>query len=91
MKPDEIEKLQLQQLKEAAKIFLRPMERLPFPVVIEATTGKTVLPVAERPEDFDLLEKFSQACIRTAAQLRANRMAFDSRNAQPLDSRIFRR
>lgn len=65
MTPEELRILQLEQLKEVAKIFLKPMERLPFPVVIEAMTGKEVFPVMNRQEDIILLEKLAQACIQT--------------------------
>lgn len=47
MKREDIDKLQLERLKEAAKIFLKPMEQLPFPVVIEAMTGHQVIPYIE--------------------------------------------
>jgi hypothetical protein len=64
MNAEEIRQRQLDQLKEAAKIFLRPMERLPFPVVVEAMTGKEVLPVTGRPQDMALLKALASACIQ---------------------------
>jgi len=66
--PEELRKRQLEQLKEAAKIFLRPMERLPFPVVIEAMTGRAVLPIMNRPEDGALLKALSAACIKIVSE-----------------------
>jgi hypothetical protein len=78
MTPDELRKCQLEQLKEAAKIFLKPMERLPFPVVIEAMTGHAVLPIMDRSEDDVLLQALAAASVKVVAesneaQIRANR------------------
>ncbi|MCX8089874.1 MAG: hypothetical protein N3I86_02925 [Verrucomicrobiae bacterium] len=67
MNPDELRDRQLEQLREAAKIFLKPMERLPFPVVIEAMTGRQVLPVLNRSKDAALLDKLARACIVVVA------------------------
>lgn len=67
MTPNELRDRQLEQLREAARIFLKPMERLPFPVVIEAMTGKQVLPVLKREEDTALLDKLAEACIAVVA------------------------
>lgn len=64
MKREDINKLQLDALRQAAKIFLKPMERLPFPVVIEAMTGHQVVPYIEE-DDGDLLAALSAACIKT--------------------------
>jgi hypothetical protein len=80
MTPEELKLLQLEQLKEAAKIFLKPMERLPFPVVIEAMTGKEVLPVLQRPEDLSLLAKLSQACIEAVVISQQNPIAANRAN-----------
>lgn len=72
MTPAEYQKRQLDQLKEAAKIFLKPMERLPFPVVVEAMTGKQILPIINRSEDKKLLESLSAACIAVVADSQNN-------------------
>jgi hypothetical protein len=78
MTPDELRKGQLEKLKEAARIFLKPMERLPFPVVMEAMTGHAVLPIMNCPNDNTLLEALAVTCIQAVAesnkeQVRANR------------------
>lgn len=67
MTQKEIDKLRLEQLKEAARIFLKPMEKLPFPVVLEAMTGYSILPVVDRPKDWNLLGILSRACIDVVA------------------------
>ncbi|MDD9855706.1 MAG: hypothetical protein OXU88_05970 [Gammaproteobacteria bacterium] len=64
MKREQIDKLQLEKLKEAAKIFLKPMERLPFPVVIEAMTGRQVIPYIEE-DDGELMAALAGSCIKT--------------------------
>jgi len=64
MKREDIDKLQLEALKDAAKIFLKPMERLPFPVVVEAMTGHRVIPYIEE-DDGDLIAALSAACVKT--------------------------
>jgi len=64
MKREDIDKLQLENLKAAAKIFLKPMEQLPFPVVVEAMTGHRVIPYIEE-DDGDLLAALSAACVKT--------------------------
>ena len=64
MKREEIEKNQLEKLKEAAKVFLKPMEELPFPVVIEAMTGRQIVPYIEE-DDGNLIAALSRACIKT--------------------------
>jgi len=64
VKRENIDKLQLETLKEAAKIFRGPMERPPFPVVIEAMTGFQVIPYIEE-DDGDLLAVLSAARIKT--------------------------
>ena len=66
MSPEEIRSLQMSQLKEAAKIFLRPMERLPFPVVIEAMTGFQILPIAA--DRRRLLRALVKSCIAVTAE-----------------------
>jgi hypothetical protein len=78
MSPDDLRDRQLEQLRAAARIFLRPMERLPFPVVIEAMTGRQVLPILKRDRDAALLERLAQACIAVVSGsqsqvLKANR------------------
>ncbi len=64
MKCGEREKKQLEQIKEAAKIFLKPMEKLPFPVVIEAMTGFELIPYIEE-EDHKLIDALSKSCMQT--------------------------
>lgn len=58
---------QMAQLKEAAKIFLRPMERLPLPVVMEAMTGCEIFPMTKRVRDRELLQALAQACVAITA------------------------
>ncbi len=64
MKREQIEGKQLEQLKEAAKIFIKPMEKLPFPVVIEAMTGYQLIPYIEE-DDKGLIDALSKCCIKT--------------------------
>jgi len=64
MKREDIDKLQLEKLKEAAKIFLKPMEQLPFSVVIEAMTGHQVIPYIKE-DDGGLIAALSAACVKT--------------------------
>lgn len=64
MKGEEIQKKQLEQLKEAAEIFRKPMEKLPFAVVIEAMTGCQLIPYVEE-DDRKLIGALSEACIKT--------------------------
>lgn len=75
MSENETQRRQLEQLKEAARIFLRPMERLPFPVVVEAMTGRQVLPAQDCRL---LLQAISASCISIVGEsadnpIRANR------------------
>jgi hypothetical protein len=75
MSGENISQMQLAQLREAAKIFLRPMERLPFPVVVEAMTECKVLPAADCRT---LLRALADSCVAVVAQsasdpIRANR------------------
>lgn len=65
---DKIEQLQLEQLKETARILLRPMERLPFPVILEAMTGHQILPMTDSALDESLLNALASACIRTTKE-----------------------
>lgn len=64
MKREEVESEQVKQLKEMAKILLQPMEKLPFPVVVEAMTNCRIIPYVEE-DDKDLLDVLSTACMRT--------------------------
>lgn len=64
MRREEIAEKQLAQLKEAAKIFLKPMEKLPFPVVIEAMSGCRLIPYIEE-EDQKLIGALAGSCINT--------------------------
>ena len=78
MGDDELRDRQLAQLKEAARIFLRPMERLPFPVVMEAMTGREIFPMTQGANDSALLSALADACTATTAEsaespYRANR------------------
>ena len=66
MKRKDFEKQQLQQLKDMAEIFLKPMGKLCFPVVVEAMTGCKVIPYIEE-DDNELLSKLSDACKATVA------------------------
>lgn len=50
MVSDELVMKQLAQLKQAAKIFLRLMEQLPFPVVVEAMTGHQIIPYVKQDD-----------------------------------------
>ncbi len=75
---DNLREKQLAQLKDAARIFLRPMERLPFPVVVEAMTGHEILPIGESEYDRKLLKAAAAACTAAvresiSAPFRANR------------------
>jgi len=63
---DRVMKKQYEQLKEAARVFLRPMEQLPFPVVLEAMTGHQILPMTGSARDKSLLNALAAACISTA-------------------------
>lgn len=80
MNPHELRDRQLEQLREAAKIFLKPMERLPFPVVIEAMTGKQVLPILDRAVDTALLDKLAEACITVVAGSRRKKFGANRPN-----------
>jgi len=66
MKREEIQRKQLEQLKEAAEIFLKPMEKLPFAVVIEAMTGCQLIPYIEE-DDRKLIGSLSESCIKTVS------------------------
>ena len=68
MKRDDLREKQLAQLKDAARIFLRPMERLPFPVVAEAMTGCAILPMTRRARDRALLSALGGACAATVGE-----------------------
>ena len=68
MSKDELRDRQLAQLKEAARIFLRPMERLPFPVVMEAMTGREIFPMTQGAGDLALLSALADACAATTAE-----------------------
>ncbi|MGR3985381.1 MAG: hypothetical protein OD817_09090 [Gammaproteobacteria bacterium] len=67
MDENELRDKQLAQLKEAAKIFLRPRDKLPFSVVVEAMTGKEVLPMTESAHDRSLLNALAESCVRMVA------------------------
>ncbi|MGR3914737.1 MAG: hypothetical protein OD918_09540 [Gammaproteobacteria bacterium] len=67
MDKNELRDKQLAQLKEAAKIFLRPQDKLPFSVVVEAMTGKEVLPMTESARDRGMLHVLAESCVRTVA------------------------
>ncbi|MGI9559232.1 MAG: hypothetical protein ACR2NQ_06195 [Thermodesulfobacteriota bacterium] len=71
MERKEVEKKQLEQLKEAAKIFLKPMEKLPFPVVIEAMTGFQLIPYIEE-DDSNIIDALYESCIDTVQHSEAN-------------------
>ena len=78
MSKDDLRDKQLAQLKAAAKIFLRPMERLPFPVVVEAMTECEIFPMTKSAQDRALLSALAAACTATVAEsvgvpYRANR------------------
>ena len=78
MSKDNLRDKQLAQLKAAAKIFLRPMERLPFPVVVEAMTEREIFPMTKSKQDRALLSALADACTATVAEsvdapYRANR------------------
>ena len=78
MSGDDLRDKQLAQLKEASRIFLRPMERLPFPVVVEAMTGCEIFPMTESARDRALLYALADACAAITAEsgtapYRANR------------------
>ncbi len=66
MKKNELHEAQLAQLKELARVFLRPMGKLPFAVVVEAMTGHAVLPV-DLARDGALLDALAKACAQTVA------------------------
>ena len=68
MSKDNLRDKQLAQLKAAAKIFLRPMERLPFPVVVEAMTECEVFPMTKSKQDLVLLSALADACMATVAE-----------------------
>lgn len=77
MKREERDRKQIEQLKEAAKIFLKPMEKLPFPVVVEAMTGFELIPCIEE-NDRALIDSLCKSCMKTvkdsgASPIRANR------------------
>ena len=68
MSKDDLRDNQLAQLKAAAKIFLRPMERLPFPVVVEAMTECEIFPMTKSAQDRALLSALTAACTATVAE-----------------------
>lgn len=67
MKKEDIRDAQLAQLKELAGVFLKPMGRLPFGVVVEAMTGHAILPVSDSANDKMLLDALAKACSQTSA------------------------
>ncbi len=71
MNRKEVESKEMKQLKQAAKIFLKPMEKLPFPVVVEAMTNYKVVSYIEE-DDKCLLNAFSNACIKTIKDSKKN-------------------
>lgn len=64
MKREEQYAKQMQQLKQAAEIFLKPMEKLPFPVVVEAMTQCQVIPYIEE-DDGNLIYALAGAAQQT--------------------------
>lgn len=68
MTEEEFRKKQIAQLKETARILLRPAERLPFPVVVEAMTSYEVLPITTSKHDQQLLKALAVACTATVVQ-----------------------
>ena len=68
MSKDELRDKQLAQLKEVARIFLGPIERLPFPVVVEAMTKCEIFPVGESAHDQSLLSTLAEACTQTVME-----------------------
>lgn len=64
MKREEIDKKQLEQLKEAARVFLKPIEKMPFSVVVEAMTGYELIPYTEE-NDKKLIDDISISCMQT--------------------------
>ena len=68
MSKNDLRDKQLAQLKDVARFFLRPMERLPFPVVVEAMTNCEIFPMSESSQDQGLLFALSRACTATVAE-----------------------
>jgi hypothetical protein len=89
MNVEDLRQRQLEQLREAARILLKPMERLPFPVVIEAMTGRQVLPILNRPEDRVLLEKLARACMAIVADSR--RKTFEANRPNDVSTQVERK
>ena len=71
MKREEVESEQMKLLREAAKVFLKPMEKLPFPIVIEAMTEYQIIPCVEE-DDKELLDACCNACMKTVADSKTN-------------------
>lgn len=71
MKREERDRKQIEQLKEAAKIFLKPMEKLPFPVVVEAMTGFELIPYIEE-NDRALIDSLCKSCMKTVKDSEAS-------------------
>ena len=68
MSKNDLRDKQLAQLKEAARVFLRPMERLPFSVVVEAMTGHEIFPVDKFGRDQNLLKAVADSCSATVRE-----------------------
>lgn len=80
MDENELRDRQLAQLKAAAKIFLRPQDKLPFSVVVEAMTGCEVLPMTGGARDRALLDALAKSCVRTVASSAAHPFAANRPN-----------
>lgn len=87
MKHKDFEKQQLQKLKDMAEIFLKPMEKFCFPVVVEAMTGCKVIPYIEE-DDNELMSKLSEACKATVAYSKNNPVVANRPNdvSSPVES-----
>jgi hypothetical protein len=89
MNVEDLRLRQLDQLREAARILLKPMERLPFPVVIEAMTGRQVLPMLNRPADKALLKNLARACMTIVAD--ARRDAYEANRPNDVSTQVERK
>ncbi|WOV91547.1 MAG: hypothetical protein R1F54_02530 [Candidatus Zeuxoniibacter abyssi] len=69
MNEEKIREMQFEQLRQAAKIFLRPMDLLPFPVVVEAMTDCRVLPAVNYRT---LLRALAVSCVATVKESQKN-------------------
>ena len=86
---DELRDKQLAQLKEAARIFMRPMERLPFPVVMEAMTGCEIIPIQKNQYDKLLLSKLAEACKQTVKE--SHRHAYQANRPNDVSTQVEKR